>query len=123
MLLVNALDGSRQYWSWVAAGGILEAQRDLLQLAETRTKQLEELVKAGRNKSLDLLFNEQVVAERRLKVIESEQKFRASGFKLSLYLRDEAGQPMVPSDEWLRASSQPYNRFLQATLKQTWPRP
>ncbi len=101
VLLVNALDGSRQYWSWVAAGGILEAQRDLLQLAETRTKQLEELVKAGRNKSLDLLFNEQVVAERRLKVIESEQKFRASGFKLSLYLRDEAGQPMVPSDEWL----------------------
>ncbi len=80
---------------------MLEAQRELLELADTRTKQLEELVKAGKNKAVDLIVNEQLVAERKLKVIESEQKYRATSFKLSLYLRDEAGNPLVPGDDWL----------------------
>lgn len=100
-LLTNALEGAEHYWNWVAAGGILEAQRELLELAETRTKQLEDLVKAGKNKAVDLLVNEQLVAERKLKVIESEQKYRATSYKLSLFLRNEVGEPMVPSDEWL----------------------
>lgn len=101
VLLVNALEGAWQYWSWVAAGGTREAQRQLLELAETRTEQLEKLVQAGRNKAVDLLVNEQLVAERRLNVIAAEQKYRETSFKLSLYLRDEAGQPMVPNDDWL----------------------
>lgn len=101
VLLSAALDATSIYWSWVASGSVLEAQRELLALAETRTRQMEELVAAGKNKAIDLIFNEQLVAERRLKVIESQQKFRESGFKLSLYLRDEAGQPLVPEDAWL----------------------
>lgn len=100
-VLAYALEGAQQYWNWVAAGGTLEAQRELLELAETRTKQLEDLVKAGKNKAVDLLVNEQLVAERKLNLIAAEQKYRATSFKLSLYLRDEAGQPMVPSDDWL----------------------
>lgn len=101
VLLTTAFEGSQQYWSWIAAGASLEAQRELLELADKRTKQLEDLVKAGKNKQVDLLFNEQLVAERKLKVIESEQKFRATSFKLSLFLRDEAGAPMLPGDDWL----------------------
>lgn len=101
IMLTTAFEGAQQYWSWVAAGGTLEAQRELLELAETRTKQLEELVKAGKNKAVDLLVNEQLVAERKLKVIESEQKYRATSYKLSLYLRGESGEPIVPSDDWL----------------------
>ena len=100
-ILNNALEASQHYWNWVAAGAILEAQRELLELAETRTKQLEDLVKAGKIKSLDLVINDGLVAERKLKVIESEQKYRATGFKLSLFLRNEVGEPMVPSDDWL----------------------
>ena len=100
-LLITAMEGATAYWNWVAIGGSLEAQRELLELAETRTRQLEELVKAGKNKGIDLIFNEQLVAERRLKVIETLQKYRETGFKLSLYLRDEAGQPMVPAEDWL----------------------
>ena len=100
-LLNNALEASEHYWNWVAAGGILEAQRELLELAETRTKQLQDLVKAGKNKAVDLLINDQLVAERKLKVIDSEQKYRATSYKLSLFLRNEVGDPMVPSDDWL----------------------
>ena len=100
-ILNNALEASEHYWNWVAAGAILEAQRELLELAETRTKQLEDLAKAGKIKALDLVINDGLVAERKLKVIESEQKYRANGFKLSLFLRNEVGEPMVPSDDWL----------------------
>lgn len=100
-LLVNSLEGAWQYWSWVAAGGVLEAQRELLELAETRTKQLEQLVKVGKIKALDLVVNESLVADRKLNVISAEQKYRATSFKLALYLRDEAAQPIVPADEWL----------------------
>jgi len=100
-VLINARESADVYWSWVATGGMLEAQRELLDLADHRTAQLEELVRVGKNKAVDLIFNEQLVAERKLKVIETERKFREVGFKLSLYLRDEAGQPIVPDDVWL----------------------
>ncbi len=100
-LLTSANEAALAYWKWVSMGSMLEAQRELLELAERRTKQLEDLVQAGKNKAIDLIFNEQLVAERKLKVIETQQKFRESGFKLSLYLRDEIGNPMLPSDEWL----------------------
>ncbi len=100
-ILANALDGANVYWTWVAVGATLEAQRELLELAEVRTRQLEVLVKSGKNKAVDLILNEQLIAERRVKVIETEQKYRESSFKLSLYLRDEAGRPLVPDDEWL----------------------
>lgn len=100
-VLINAREAADVYWDWVAVGGVLEAQRELLDLADHRTKQLEDLVQAGKNKAVDLIFNEQLVAERKLKVIETQRKFRDVGFKLSLYLRDETGKPMVPDDAWL----------------------
>ncbi len=72
-ILVTALEGSQQYWSWVAAGSTLVAQRELLELAEKRTKQLEELNRVGKIKSLDLILNAALVAERQIKVIEADQ--------------------------------------------------
>jgi outer membrane protein TolC len=58
-------------------------------------------VDAGKFAEIDLVFNEQLIAERKGKVLETQQKFRASTFKLSLFLRDESGEPMVPDDTWL----------------------
>ncbi len=99
------LDASREaashYWQWVAAGTVLEAQRELLELAEIRGQQFEVGFKAGRFAEIDLILNRRLIAERRGKLIESDQKFRATGFKLSLFLRDEFGRPMVPDALWL----------------------
>jgi outer membrane protein TolC len=100
-ILETAADAATAYWAWVAAGGILEAQRELLNLAETRGEQYEAGVEAGKFAEIDLLLNEQLIAERRGKLLETEQKYRATAFKLSLFLRDETGQPMVPQDAWL----------------------
>ena len=89
------------YWNWVAAGAVLEAQRELLRLAEIRGEQYEAGVEAGRFAEIDLILNQQLIAERRGKVLASEQKYRAAGFKLALFLRDEFGQPLIPRDDWL----------------------
>jgi len=99
-ILLIAREGSETYWQWLAASSYLRSQEGLLTLAEVRSEQLKGLVQEGANKALDLIFNDQLVAERRVKVIETRQKFRELGVKLSFYLRDEVGQPLYPREEW-----------------------
>ncbi len=100
-ILEVSRDAASVYWDWIATGAVLDAQKELLDLAETRGEQFREGVEAGKFAEVDLVFNRQLIAERSGKVLETEQKFRASGFKLALFLRDETGQPMVPDDSWL----------------------
>ncbi len=101
----SILDSSREaaavYWQWLAAGAILEAQRELLAIAEKRGQQFQAGVNAGKFAPIDLVLNRQLIAERRTNRLEAERKFQAVTFKLSLFLRDEAGQPLVPNVAWL----------------------
>ncbi|MCO8122961.1 TolC family protein [Stieleria sp. TO1_6] len=101
----SILDISRQgidlYWQWVAAGATLQAQRELLELAEKRGEQYRVGVTAGKFAEIDLILNQQLIAERRAALLKADQKFRATGFKLGLYLRDDQGQPMPPQIDWL----------------------
>lgn len=116
LILQVVLDISRAatsaYWKWVTAGNVYKAQEELLQLAERRGEQFKSGVDAGMYAAIDLILNRQLVAERRGKILEAEQKFRAAGFKLSLYIRDGNGNPMVPTDEWL---PQHFPRIQQVT--------
>lgn len=100
-ILDAASDAGAVYWEWVSAGAKLRAQNRLLELAETRGQKFQLGVKGGLLAEVDLVLNQQLIAERKVKVIEARQKLQASAFKLSLYLRDESGQPMVPSPDWL----------------------
>ena len=99
------LEASREatlvYWQWVATGAISQAQRELLELAEQRGKQYQAGVQAGKFAEIDLILNQQLIAERRANALETEQKFRALAFRLSLFLRDQVGRPMLPRNEWL----------------------
>jgi outer membrane protein TolC len=99
-ILDSAKEAAILYWDWVSAGGNLQAQQELLALAEERGKQFKEGVEAGKFPEVDLILNDQLIAERRVKVLETEQKYRATAFKLALYLRNESGQPLVPDDAW-----------------------
>jgi outer membrane protein TolC len=103
-ILETARDAVIAYWGWVAAGASLQAQRNLLRLAEIRGEQFQVGVQAGQFAEIDIVLNRQLIAERRAKAFEAEQKFRATALKLSLYLRNEQGQPMQPDDEWLLPS-------------------
>lgn len=93
-------EAAAAYWNWVAAGGRLTAQQELLELAKNRQKIFEQGEEAGKFALIDVVFNKQLLAERQSKVLETQQKFQEAAFKLSLYLRDPAGAPMLATDEW-----------------------
>ncbi len=95
---------SQSYWLWVAAGRNLKAQRELLQNAKDRVRQIEEKVKAGDLAKIARINNQQLIASRETKVIESERKLQEAAIKLSLFLRNSQGEPIVPDDSRLPAS-------------------
>lgn len=106
-LLSAALDASNAYWSWLGAGVILRSQTQLLVLAEVRGEQLKRLILAKVGKQIDVVVNNQLIAERRGKVAEAELRYWQASAKLSLYLRDEIGNPLVPSPDWLPGGFSP----------------
>ncbi|MCS7471018.1 TolC family protein [Stieleria sp. ICT_E10.1] len=100
-ILSISSDAIGVYWEWVAAGAVLKAQQELLDLAVKRGKQFEVGVEAGKFATVNLVLNQQLIAERSALRLKAQQKFQATAFKLSLYLRNESGQPLVPAESWL----------------------
>lgn len=100
-LNVFARDAAVAYWDWVAAGNALAVQRDLLELAELRADKIEARVREGDLPDLASVDNQRFITARQTKLVELEQKFRAAAVKLSLYLRDETGEPLIARAEWL----------------------
>ena len=100
-ILSTSRDAIITYWHWVAAGAVLQAQRELLQLAETRGEQYRAGFEAGKFAEIDVILNQQLIAERTANALAAEAKFRHAGVKLSLFLRDDVGQPILPLVEWM----------------------
>lgn len=104
LLLEFTFGATDAYWSWVAAGLSYDAQRDLLRVTVERNEQFEERVKLGDLAEIELVQNERLIASREAKVIEAERKLQQAAIKLSLYLRDEQGRPIMPAPSMLPAS-------------------
>ena len=68
-----------------------------------RNRIYEGRVKEGDLPRIELVQNERLIASREAKLVEAERKLQKGAIKLSLYLRDEAGQPLVPGPELLPA--------------------
>ncbi len=100
-ILIAGQDAARAFWLWVEVGNVLKAQDRLLEIAVKRGEQLERTKAAGAASNLELSLNAQQIHERQIKVNDTRQKFRDTAFKLSLFLRDEAGNPMLVPPEWL----------------------
>lgn len=98
---VFARDAAVAYWDWVAAGNALAVQRDLLELAELRADKIEARVREGDLPELASVDNQRFITARQTKLVELEQKFRAAAVRLSLYLRDETGEPLIAMADWL----------------------
>jgi len=95
---------TKVYWSWIAAGQALTAQRELLENAETRVAQIVARVDEGDLKKITRINNEQLIAAREAKVIEAERKLQQAAIKLSLFYRDVTGQPVMPIESQLPSS-------------------
>jgi outer membrane protein TolC len=68
----------------------------LLRNAQARVRQIQERVAAGDLERIARINNEQLIASRETKVIESERKLQESAIKLSLFFRDGGGAPLIP---------------------------
>ena len=99
---------SQAYWTWVAAGQAVTAQRELLELAQTRVEQIKELLKAGDIAPITRINNDQLIAARETKLIEAERKLQQAAIKLSLFWRDPSGQPIVPGESQLPSKFPPH---------------
>ncbi|QRD67980.1 TolC family protein [Xanthomonas citri pv. citri] len=93
------------YQNWVAAGLKLRAYNELLQLAEQRRNAISRQVTLGARPTILLTENDQNLVRRRALVVRSEQDFANAANALSLYLRDDAGMPLVVSAERLPADT------------------
>ena len=89
------------YWSWVAAGVSYDVQQELLRVTKERNRVYEARVKEQDLAEIELVQNERLIASREAKVIEAERKLQQAAIKLSLFLRDENGMPVVPSPRLL----------------------
>jgi len=89
------------YWDWVAAGRARQTQADLLELSRLRVQNIQQRIELGDLKQITRINNEQLIASRETKLIDSERKLQAAAIKLSLFFRDPAGQPLLPDDSIL----------------------
>lgn len=92
---------ARVYWNWVAAGELYRVAADLLRIAKERQAGFEEQFRTGQISEFIVFDNRRLIAEREGAMIAGERRFQQTSFDLSMFLRDAAGNPIVPSAERL----------------------
>ncbi|TWT40831.1 Outer membrane efflux protein [Botrimarina hoheduenensis] len=104
MALIDSVrEGLIAYWEWVAAGANLRVADAVLQLGLDRADFLSKEVKEGQKARIDLVDNQRIIVSRQAKQIDARRKVEQTAAKLSLFLRTQAGQPIVLSADALPA--------------------
>ncbi|WP_439627292.1 TolC family protein [Gemmata sp.] len=92
---------AQAYWVWQAAGAQYLVTQDLVRLARERQALLDERRKQGLVGESVPVLNQRLIAGREEARLGAERQLQQAAVRLSLYLRDSAGNPVVPSSEWL----------------------
>lgn len=95
-LLEMEQSAAEAYYSWLAAGRSLAVTEDLVSIAEQRDAQISDQVALGSMPRIESLDNRRVVLQRRAKVVQARRYFEKASIKLSLFVRDAQGQPLLP---------------------------
>ncbi|MGE0713575.1 MAG: TolC family protein [Planctomycetota bacterium] len=82
------------YWRWVAAGRRLRVADELLELAQVRQQGIEGRVRRGDLPELEAQDNRRLVLRRRGLQVGARRELEKAVLGLSLFLRDERGQPL-----------------------------
>lgn len=90
-----------RYWDWVIAGRRLKIAQDLLAIAQTRDEAVRRRSELGDVANIDRLDNERAIAERKERVVAAGRLLEQASIALSLFIRDEAGQPVLVPPERL----------------------
>ena len=91
------LQATVAYWDWLAAELAVEVERGLLEVAELRQSRLEGRVSRGILPRIDLSDNERLIVDRRIRLRGAERDAEQAAIGLSLFFRDEFGDPVVAS--------------------------
>ncbi len=119
-LEVRRLATSR-WVDWVAAGRRLAIARALLQLAETRDEALQARAAVGDLPPIDRTDNLRAVLQREGAVVSARRQLEQAALELSLYVRDEAGQPVLPAAERLpEGLERPGEQGARPSLEALW---
>ena len=106
------------YWNWVAAGQNVRIAEELLKNATERNDGLRRRVEQGDIPPIEITDNQRLIVSRRTKLIDARRKFQQSAYKLSLFLRDESGQPRVIDESRLPAVFPPEDDPARRSLEQ-----
>ncbi|MCX7700725.1 MAG: TolC family protein [Gemmataceae bacterium] len=87
---------TRAYWAWVAAGEQYRVAEALLKLARDRQEGLEEQARRGQISDFVAIDNSRLIVEREGTLIAAERRWQQTAFELSLFWRDENGEPITP---------------------------
>ncbi len=88
---------AQAYWTWQAAGSQYRVADDLAQFARARQALLDESFKNGQVAETVPVLNRRLIASREETVLAADRTLQQAALRLSLYLRDPAGNPVVPT--------------------------
>lgn len=91
------------YWRWVMAGRTLQIFENLLAISLDREKALERQVSQGARAEIFLTENRQNINRRQRLVASAQRDAQIAANALSLFYRDDEGQPATPSDDQVPA--------------------
>lgn len=94
-------EASIAYWAWVSAGHLLVIAEDLLELSLNRQVGFEKRIKKGDLAALYSVENRQYIIKRKSKVAKAQAEFRMASLYLSLYWRDDKGNPILAKKDHL----------------------
>ncbi|MBX9583415.1 MAG: TolC family protein [Gemmataceae bacterium] len=92
---------AQAYWAWQTAGAQYRVADGLLRLAEERQVQFDRRAEAGAVSEFVAAQNRRAVFARRELRLSAERALQQAAVRLSLFVRDAAGNPVVPPSDWL----------------------
>lgn len=90
-----ALFAAEAYWSWLAANAKLGIQQELLEIATSRTVQIERTIELQDRPPTDRVDNSRLIATRQTSLINAQRRVESAAIKLSMFYRNAAGSPIL----------------------------
>jgi outer membrane protein TolC len=96
-LIMFSYEAGLAYWKWVAAGQKYQLGQQWLYLAEERNDRIRRRVELEDLDPPELIDNQRAIAKRQAKLADSLREVEQAAIKLSLFLRDDSGSPVIPT--------------------------
>lgn len=99
--------GTLSFLTWVATGQRYLIAREILRVAQDRDAALAKRIAAGNLAPIEREDNRRIVIDRQARLVVAQRALEQAAILLSLYYRNEAGCPVVPTFDQLPAFVEP----------------